>query len=190
MKNERYDVVKEIIGIAGKDGTVKTNIPADVVVSCDCREFKDPENLEKNDCDLFYNERVQAQKILLKMDKFQTMTRTEKKEFKNHLYLLGRDTVGFVIDGIPLKGYDEFRDFVISIFTDCLCSNDKLARLMRESLMYKSENLKRRNNREVVDLDTFNAGKHCDKYSKRPSHQNKAKGKAYARVRVTKINLN
>lgn len=158
------------------------------VVRTYCEELEKSTELEK-DIDLYHDEYEKAQAILGTMTTFGSMTREEKINYIKDLSLETRDTLGFVLEGIPVKGYEEFREQVVSLFINKICTNEKQVRFIYESLMNESDNRKRKENGEIVDFDSFNSGKHCDKFSKRSSHQKKAKGKAYARVRVVKISF-
>lgn len=182
--NELEELIKK------KNVIVQSNV-ADIIHFY-CTSFADAVALEEENFvdDFFCEEYARAQVILKSIDEFQKMTSYEKKNYRSQLSLESRDTIGFVLEGIPQKGYKDFREFIIAIYVDKLCTNGNQARFIYESLVNASENQLRRENHEFVDVDTFNYGKHCDKFSKRPSHQKKAKGKVHARIRVSKIGFN
>lgn len=113
----------------------------------------------------------------------------QKRALKKRLEAIDQTSLGFILEGLDVDTeYLEFRELVEDCYIDTLAANGIQRHFLKESLMNERENYRRMKTKEEVNLDTFNSGKHCDKFSRRKSGK-KAKGKCFAKVRVKEISF-
>ncbi len=113
----------------------------------------------------------------------------QQKAFQKRVKSLERTTLGFIMEGMDVDfEYSEFQNLIEDAFIDTLATNGRQRHFLKESLENNRLNHQRKLNKEEVTLDTFNYGKHCDKFNRRKSSK-KSKGKCFARIRVKEVSF-
>ncbi len=113
-------------------------------------------------------------------DLYKDLNLESQKSLEKYLETLSVDRLAYLLDTLPISSDSSLFKLVAKVYAKFYATNLYQVNLLVESLAYKRE--AKRND----DIDCYNYGKHCKAFSRRKS---KGKGKAYARVRATKINF-
>ena len=111
----------------------------------------------------------------------------EKRKIEKRIASMNLTILGFILEELNKDlGNMEFFYLVEDTFISLLATNDYQKEFLKDSLEYHIDNERRVARQEQITLDTYNSGKHCDKFGRGKSTK-KAKGKAYSKVRVKEI---
>jgi len=146
-------------------------------------------NNEKVMKEKYAKEREIAKSILKFAPYYENFPLGQKRKLQKRLETLDQTTLGFILEELDIESnFTLFRDLIEDYYINTLATNGLQRRFLKESLMNERENYLRKMTGEEITIDTFNSGKHCNKFSRRKSGK-KSKGKAFAKVRVKQISF-
>ncbi len=138
---------------------------------------------------MYEKEKQLAKKIADCKNKYHLWPDGEKKKIKRRIEKLNTTILGFILEEFDEEEKNtEFYNLIEENFIALIATNDSQRRFLKESLQYKKDNLEKMKRNERITIDTYNPGKHTDKFSRRKSGKTK-KGKAYSKIRVKEISF-
>ena len=137
---------------------------------------------------IYYQKEKSIAKSIVKFAPYyKNMPKGQQQKIAKQLKELNSTILGFILEELEDDmTYQEFFYLVEDMYIRKFATNDTQRKFLKESIEYKMENSKKKE----ITIDTYNEGKHCDKFKRVKSKSGKRrKGKAFAKVRVKEINF-